>query len=196
MKKLASALALAASSFVFAYSSFAEEVPVQFSTIDDFNAPNSQDVKGVRFPALYGKTSNVTGVDLHLLAISEVDNFKGVQFPLFSVIGVPAGANHVNESMTGAAFGLWNWNKGQATGANIATVNITNNVKGANIGVVNYSIGHTSFDWSVANISKSSGAQLGIFNMTDEIKGVQIGLLNCAKNGFLPCFPFVNFAVK
>ncbi len=167
----------------------ADPAPVQFSSLNGFNAPDNQSVVGVRFPALYGKTASVKGVDLHLLAISEVDDFTGLQFPLLI-----AGANHINNSMTGAAFGVWNWNKGQTTGLNWGAVNITNNVKGANIGAVNISTGDTSFDLSVANISKASSVQLGIFNMTDEIKGVQIGLLNCAKNGFLPCFPFVNFA--
>ena len=191
MKKTLAASSILISALSFSTASFAEATPVQFSTINNFNAPASQAVTGVRFPALYGKTSTVKGVDLHLLAISEVDDFTGVQWPLLFV-----GANHINNSMTGASFGLWNWNKGQTTGANIGTVNITHNVKGANIGAVNYSTGYTGFDWSIANISKSSGAQVGIFNMTDKIDVVQIGLLNCAKNGFLPCFPFVNFAVK
>ena len=191
MKKTVQKIA-AIAAFIFASSAMAEgEAPVQFSSVNDFNAPNTQSVKGVRFPALYGKTSDVVGVDFHILAISEVDNFKGVQFPLLI-----AGANHINESMTGVSFGVWNWNKGQTTGVNFGTVNITNNVKGANFGFVNYATGHTSFDWSVANISKSSSAQIGIFNMTDEIKVFQFGLLNCAKNGFLPCFPIINFAVK
>ncbi|NRB39037.1 MAG: phaC PHA synthase [Pseudomonadales bacterium] len=189
MKKIATALTLAAAAVSFS-SGVSAEAPVQFSSID-FNAPATDSVVGVRFPTLYGKTSSVKGVDFHILAIGETDDFVGVQWPLLF-----AGANHVNNSMTGAAFGVWNWNKGQTTGLNAGFVNITHNVKGANIGAVNYSTGYTSFDWSVANISKSSHAQLGFFNMTDEIKVVQIGLINCAKNGFLPCFPFFNFAVK
>lgn len=189
MNKLLTTFAIVLATFTM--TATADDAAVQFSSLNGFNAPASDTVTGVRFPALYGKTATVTGVDLHLMAISEVDDFKGVQFPL-----LVAGANHINNSMTGVAFGVWNWNKGQATGVNIATVNVTNNVKGLNLGVVNVSTGDTSFDWSAANISKSSGAQLGIFNMTDEISVVQIGLINCAKNGFLPCFPFVNFAVE
>ncbi|WP_096084851.1 VC2662 family protein [Agaribacterium haliotis] len=189
MKNLCTTIALTVS--IAASTSFADEAAVQFSSLDGFNAPDTQNVKGVRFPALYGKTSNVVGADLHLLAIGETDNFKGVQFPLLIV-----GANHVNESMTGAAFGLWNWNKGTAKGVHFGTVNVTNDVHGANLGLVNYSTGHTVFDWSAANISKSSNVQLGIFNKTDEVKTFQFGLINCAKNGFLPCFPIINFAVK
>lgn len=189
--KLFTSLGLAAAILSVGSVQAEDAAPVQFSSVNHFNAPAVEEVKGVRFSALYGQTKDVTGVDFTMLAISEVDNLKGVHFPLLI-----AGASHVNGNMTGASFGLWNYHKGNDVGANIATVNVTNNVKGANLGLVNYSEGYTVFDWSAANFSKKSNVQLGIFNMTDEIKGAQIGLINCAKNGFLPCFPFVNFAVK
>ncbi len=169
----------------------ADSAPVQFSSLNGFNAPANDTVVGVRFPALWGKTATVKGVDFHLLAIAEADDFTGLQFPLLFV-----GANHINNSMTGLSLGLWNWNKGQTTGVNWSAVNIANDVNGANLGFANVSSGDTLVDLGAGNVSKASTVQLGVFNMTDEIKGAQIGLLNCAKNGFLPCFPFVNFAVK
>lgn len=159
----------------------------QFSFFD-FNAPDVKNVKGVRFVPIYGKTGTVTGVDFGLVAYSELENVNGVVFPL--VIG----ANHISGDMKGVAFGVFGNHKGNDIGANLHLINLTNNVKGANVGAVNYSTGYTYFDWSIANFSKKSNVQLGIFNSTDEIKGVQIGLLNCAKNGFLRCFPFVNWA--
>ncbi|MBY5993746.1 VC2662 family protein [Ferrimonas balearica] len=189
MKKLGALIAVLATSAAF--NATAETVPVQLSTLNGTNVMAGESVEGVRFPTLYGKTGSVKGVDLHLVGIGETDDFVGLQFPLLI-----AGANHVNNSMTGVAFGLWNWNKGTTTGANLGMVNVTNDVTGANVGLVNYSTGETAFDWSAVNVSESSHAQLGFVNVTDEIKVVQVGLLNCAKNGFLPCFPLVNFAVK
>lgn len=189
MKKLAVCLAVVGGLGLSA--PVTAEVPIQFATINNYKAPHDEVVKGVRFPTIHGKTSTVTGVDLHLLAIGETDNFTGVQFPLFL-----GGANHINESMTGVAFGLWNWNKGETVGANLGFVNVTNNVTGINLGSVNYSVGYTALDASFANVSKKSAAQLGFLNVTDEIEVVQIGLLNCARNGFLPCFPLVNFPVN
>ncbi|MCQ8200655.1 phaC PHA synthase, partial [Vibrio parahaemolyticus] len=39
-----------------------------------------------------------------------------------------------------------------------------------------------------------SNFQLGFFIMTFHIFGVQCGLLNCAVNGFVKCFPIINYA--
>ncbi|PQJ89867.1 VC2662 family protein [Aliivibrio sifiae] len=171
-------------------SSFAmaDSTPVMFSSLNGFNAPAASEVTGVRLAALHGKTGDITGVDF-ALGMSESDNLTGVNFPLF------IGANKVNGNMTGASFGLFNWHKGEDLGANLGFVNITNNVKGANLSAVNYSEGYTMVDVGVANLSNDSHVQVGFFNMTSEIKGVQVGLINCAENGFLPCFPIVNFAM-
>ncbi|SHI26244.1 VC2662 family protein [Ferrimonas marina] len=178
-----------ASALVSATAAAEQAVPVQLATLNGVNAMAGDQVEGVRFPTLYGKTESVKGVDLHLLGIGETDEFVGVQFPLLI-----AGANHVNKSMTGVSFGLWNWNKGMTKGANLGMVNVANDVHGANVGLVNVSQGYTAFDWSAVNVSESSHAQLGIFNKTTELKGIQLGLINCADNGFLPCFPLFNFA--
>ncbi|WP_261816148.1 VC2662 family protein [Vibrio gallicus] len=166
----------------------ADSTPVMFSSVNGFNAPNASSVGGVRLSVLHGKVSEVKGLDISVLGMSERDRMTGVNIGLFF------GGSKVNQQMTGAAFGLFNWNPGNTTGANISAVNITNNVKGLNFGLANYSEGKTSADVAFASISKSSTFQLGIFNMTDKIEGVQIGLINCADNGFLKCFPIVNFA--
>ncbi|MYM63110.1 VC2662 family protein [Pseudomaricurvus sp. HS19] len=150
------------------------DTPIQFSTIN-LNAPADENVRGVRFPFLYGKTGSVHGIDLHLIALAETDEFVGVQLPLLLF-----GANHTNSSMKGVAFGLWNWNKGQTTGLNMGAVNITTRVRGANIALVNLNRESTTFD-------------LGVFNKTERLEGLQLGLINCAKNGFLPCFILFNF---
>ena len=162
----------------------------QFSTLDGFNAPDNQTVSGVRLSILHGKTQNVKGLDMTLLAISEMDNFVGLSFPF----GI--GATRINNSMTGVAVGLVNMHKGQDTGLNMGFVNMTNNVKGANIGTVNYSTGDTTFDMSAVNISQASTVQIGVFNKTKNLKGLQIGLINFAENGFFPFFPFFNFGTS
>lgn len=185
MNKQLSAFAITASLF----TASAQATPVMFSTLDGFNAPGESSVSGVRLSVLHGKVSQVKGVDVAVLALSETDTTVGVNLDLFTI-----GAAKVNKSMTGVSLAWLNWMPGQTTGVNVGAVNITGDVKGLNLGTVNYSKGNTLVDFSVANISKQSTVQLGFFNMTDKIDGVQIGLLNCADNGFLKCFPFVNFA--
>ncbi|MEZ9229919.1 phaC PHA synthase [Vibrio amylolyticus] len=184
MKKIISALAVTAalsSSVAFA------STPVMFSSINNFNAPDENAVGGVRVAALYGKVDDLKGVDLAIVGLSETNNTTGVNLGFF-------GASKVNESMTGASFGFFNWNTGQTTGANFGAVNVTNDVKGANVSLVNYSEGNTMVDVGAANLSETSTVQVGIFNKTAKIEGVQIGLLNCADNGFFKCFPIINFA--
>jgi len=160
------------------------------SPLSTLNAPKTKDVTGARFSFLYGKQGgNIKGVDIQLLSFSEMESLKGVSFSPISLVG----ANKITGNMTGAAFGLFNNHKGNDVGVNLAVVNLTNNVQGLNWGAVNVSTGTTLADVGLVSLSKKSTFQLGFFNKTDDIDGVQIGLINCAKNGFLPCFPFVLF---
>ncbi|PTQ08904.1 phaC PHA synthase [Vibrio splendidus] len=184
MKKLLSVLAVSAA--VIAPAAFASS-PVMFSTINGFNAPDSDAVGGVRLALLHGQVNDVKGVDLAVVGMSETQTTTGVNLGIF-------GAHKVNQEMTGASLGIFNWNPGKTTGLNLGAVNITNDVKGANVSFVNYSEGNTMVDVGAANLSEVSTVQVGIFNKTTKIEGVQIGLINCADNGFFPCFPIVNFA--
>jgi hypothetical protein len=190
MKKLISNIFLAAAIATLSFSMANAAAPVQFSFFD-FNAPKASEVEGVRFPAIYGKGGgNITGLEINLLAYSEMESFKGFQLPIIAGIG----ANRITGDMTGVSWSLFNWHEGQDTGWNAGVVNMTANVKGVNTGVVNYSTGHTIVDLAYGvNISKSSNFQLSFVNVTQEINGVQIGLINCAKNGFLKCFVIFNF---
>jgi hypothetical protein len=165
----------------------ANQTPVMFSSLNGFNAPKADTVGGVRLAVLHGKVNEVKGVDIALLGMSETNKTTGVNFGIW-------GAAKVNQSMTGVSLGFFNWIPGETTGLNMSAVNVTGDVKGANLALINYSEGDTAFDWAAVSISKSSTVQLGIVNMTENIKGVQIGLLNCADNGFFKCFPFINFA--
>ncbi len=186
MKKTISllALAIAATSPL----AMADSSGAMFSTLDGYNAPSNDSVGGVRLSVLHGKVSEVKGVDFSVLGMSETDKMTGVNFGMFF------GASKVNQEMKGVSLGLFNWNTGNTKGLNLGAVNVTNNVQGVNWSAVNYSEGHTMADVGLVSLSQKSNFQLGFFNKTQEIDGVQIGLINCADNGFLPCFPIVNFA--
>jgi len=179
MKKLISKSFLTAAIVMLSVSIANAAAPVQFSFFD-FNAPKDSEVTGVRFPAIYGKGGgNITGVEVNLLAYSEMNSFKGFNFPLFVLAG-----NRISGDMTGVSWGgILNRHEGQDIGWNAALVNMTNNVTGLNWGAVN-----------IGNSTK--GLDLGLVNVTQQLNGVQIGLVNCAKNGFLPCFIFFNFGTN
>lgn len=165
------------------------ETPIQLSLFD-VNLPEDEQVSGVRFPVLYGKDGGtIRGLDLQLLAYSEMDSLTGISFPLFI-----AGANHVTGDVTGISWGLFNWHEGQDTGLNVGVANVTRSVEGLNWGVVNVAEGHSVADIGGVSVSGKSNFQLSFVNVTEELKGLQIGLINCAKNGFLPCFVLFNFA--
>lgn len=174
------------SAFFVVLAANADPAPAQFSAFD-FNAPNTTEVRGVRLSAIYGKSGNVSGVDF-TLGLSELDNLRGVSFPLLF------GANRINNSMTGVGLGIVNLHQGSDKGVNIGAINLINDVVGLNLGLGNISTGETVADIALVNVSDTSTFQLAIFNKTEFIEGVQIGLLNCASNGFLPCFPIFNFA--
>lgn len=185
MKKILTAVAITTA---FASSVAIASTPVMFSSINNFNAPDDANVGGVRLAALHGKVDTLKGVDFSIVGMSESDVTTGVNFGLFF------GASKINQEMTGASLGLFNWNEGKTTGVNLGAVNVTNDVNGANVSFVNYSEGDTMVDVGAVNLSSESTVQVGIFNKTAKIEGVQVGLINCADNGFLPCFPIVNFA--
>ena len=185
MKKLISLFVAVAMLASFSVSA-ADTTPIQFSFFD-FNAPKTKDVSGVRFPAIYGKQGgNVRGVDVQLLAWSEMESLMGVSIPVWLL-----GGNKITGDMTGVSLGLFSWHEGNDVGVNFSMLNFTNNVKGLNLGMFNASTGTTTVDMSAVNVSDKSLVQLGLVNVTGEIKGIQIGVLNCASNGFLRCFPFV-----
>lgn len=169
-----------------AVSNAQESAPFQFSTINT-NAPDVSSVQGARLALLYGKSGDVTGIDF-ALGYSELNNMKGISFPLF------IGANRIRGDMTGISLGLLNYHEGTDTGVNVGALNLTNDVEGLSFGLANISSGTTLADVSWLNLSKETTFQLGAFNNTEKLKGIQIGILNCAENGFFRCFPIFNFA--
>ena len=165
------------------------------------NMPADESVKGVRLNLLYGKNTNMTGLDINLLALGETDNFKGVQLSPFWI-----GANKVNNSFTGVGIGVANIHLGESTGVVLGFVNFTNDFNGLqwgtvnfnqkksmiNLGVINFSQGESTVDIGFVNYAEKTTFQLGVINFTNDLEGVQVGLINFAKNGFFPVFPFFN----
>jgi hypothetical protein len=152
-------------------------------------APGDPHVNGLRFSILYGSNQRQRGLDLGLLSVSETQDMSGVGFVL--------GIGKVNGNMdSGAHFSLVNIHGGRDSGLNAAFINVTNNPDNAvDFGFVNIAQGTSLVDIGGLNMSARSTAQIGFINFTDRIDGFQLGFINVAKNGFLPVFPFFNFAV-
>lgn len=101
--------------------------PVQVS-LPGVNLPASHQVEGSRASLLYGRTGQVKGIDLPIFALSDVDQFSGLQ------LGVFLGAGRVRHQFGGVTINAINWHEGQDTGVNLGLVNLTNNVQGLNWG--------------------------------------------------------------
>lgn len=80
MKKLLSVLAVSAA--VMAPAAFASS-PVMFSTINGFNAPDSDAVGGVRLALLHGQVNDLKGLDLAVVGMSETQTTTGVNLGIF-----------------------------------------------------------------------------------------------------------------
>jgi hypothetical protein len=163
------------------------ETPAQFAA-PGVRAPNDPHVNGIRVSFLHGKNERMEGLDIGLLSLSETKDMSGVAF----VFGI----GKVDGDMeSGAHFSLMNLHQGRDSGLNAAFINKTNNPDNAlDFGFVNIADGTSLIDIGGLNMSKRSTVQLGFINFTDHIDGFQLGFINVAKNGFLPIFPFFNFA--
>jgi len=171
---------------MLAGASSAMAAPIQLS-IPGQNFPAEQQVEGVRFAFLNGKTHSVEGINISILGLSEVDQLKGIDLGFFF------GASRVKSQFTGAAFTLVNWHQGHDTGLNVGFVNLVNQVDGFNLAAVNVSEGNSLANLGFINYAGRTTFQLGFVNATKQLDGLQIGLVNFAENGVLPVMPLVNF---
>lgn len=190
--------------------------PVQLS-LPGVNLPAAERVEGVRLDLLYGQTQQVTGLDLPLFALSDTNDFSGLQ------LGLGLGAGRVRNSFKGVAVTLFNWHEGRDVGGNLGLVNynqhlqgvnlagvanvtgdvyginaasfvnVTGDVRGLNLAAVNVSRGNALASVAFINYAERATFQLGFFNATQHLDGIQIGLGNYAPNGILPVMPLVNF---
>jgi hypothetical protein len=179
---LAIAIALLYSTTAFAQAGFQFAMP-------GIQAPENDDVKGMRLVFLHGKNQNVSGFDLGFAALSESVNQSGFTFNM--------GVSQVTGTSEGCACALVNIHSGTDKGFNGAFINIIKSIEsGANVGFVNMTEGTSSVDIGGLSMSEKSGTQVGFVNFTEEITGLQIGFLNFAENGFYPMFPFFNYPKK
>lgn len=173
MKKLVSTIALLG----------ALSAPLMAAEIIQLSVPNNNfppgDVEGVRFSLLYGQTSNVTGVDIGILGLSESNNFTGLSIDFLA-------GQRVKNQFKGVSFSMVNWHDNTGVGGVIGAVNYTeNNFTGLQLGFVNYA-------------GTLNGVQFGFVNATQRInKGIQIGLINYDASGTFvskdfPVFPIIN----
>lgn len=160
--------------------------PIQIS-LPGLNLPAAQQVEGARASLLYGRTSSVKGIDLPVFALSDVNNFTGLQ------LGIFFGAGRVRNQFGGVAINALNWHDGQDTGVNLGFVNLTNNVKGLNWGAVNIARGNALANVGLVNYAERTTFQIGFINATKHLDGLQIGLANYAENGIFPILPLINF---
>ncbi|MFM5257394.1 VC2662 family protein [Aeromonas veronii] len=160
--------------------------PVQIS-LPGVNLPAAHQVEGVRASLLYGRTDQMTGIDLPVIALSDVDQFTGLQ------LGIVVSMGRVRQQFNGVAINAVNWHEGQDTGLNLGAVNLTNNVQGLNWGAVNIARGNALANIGLVNYAERTTFQLGFINATKHLDGLQIGLANYAENGVFPILPLVNF---
>lgn len=69
-------------------------------------------------------------------------------------------------------------------GWQVAFANLSQDVDGLQVGLFNKTVNDQGMQFGIVNYSKKTTA------------GIQIGIINIMKNGFLPVFPFFNFALK
>lgn len=165
------------------------EVGFQFG-LPDRNFPDDDDVKGMRVTLLWGENRKTSGFDFGLFSVAQTDVRTGIAI----VIGV----SRVAEKSDGAVnLSLMNYHTGSDSGFNLALLNMVNNSDRAlNVGFAQIAQGSTAIDLGALNVSKKSRFQIGFVNITQEIDGFQFGLINMADNGFLPFFPFFNYAKR
>jgi hypothetical protein len=166
-------------------------------------ASEDESVRGLRLNLPYGKNHDVLGLDIGI-ANHATGQLRGVQWGLGGYVGgdvtgvqynyiVSLAPGHVlgwqsgiygfAGSLEGLQSGLVNHVRGDAHGAMLGGVNVSEQyTEGVAVGIVNYA-------------RRANGIQLGLVNVTNELYGVQIGLANYARNGFLPFFPIVNAAL-
>ena len=195
LRLLAAAVTLSCASWAQA------STPVQLS-LPGVNLPASQQVTGARLSVLYGQTGSVTGLDLPLFALSDTNNFTGVQLAL------GFGAARVRQSFKGVSVTAFNWHEGRDLGVNLGFVNLTNQAQGLNAGFVNVGNSMQGLNFGAVNIAQGNALanvgyvnyaerptfQLGFFNATQHLDGVQIGLGNYAANGIFPVLPLINIS--
>jgi len=203
-------LLLAAVSMFFAVNVFASWTPVQLSFWDGVkNLPNSETVNGVKIGLPYagnywGLNQEINGLEVSIFA--ESANSTGLQLSLVNLgtvdcAGMQLAGASISKNFTGFQMGAYNEVNDASTAAQLGFTNTSKrNSKAVLVGVINNAADQTT-GTQIGAINASyafKGVQIGVINTNyrDSSSSLQIGLINYMENGFLPIFPFFNYASK
>ena len=129
-------------------------------------------VSGLRLDFIYGKNTDVTGLDWGLVN-HDTGSGHAFQWGAF---------NYVEKDFTGWQDGWVNMTKGEFTGLQWGLFNQSSSLHGVGVGVI--------------NVTKNMrGLQVGVVNMTETAHGLQIGIGNIIQKGKIPFLPIVNWSM-
>jgi hypothetical protein len=169
---LRSALLLLVGS-LFASASHAEgnASPIQISLFNPVQIVKAdKPVSGLRIDLIYGKNTDVTGLDWGLVN-HDTGSGHAFQWGAF---------NYVEKDFTGWQDGWVNMTKGEFTGLQWGLFNQSQSFHGLAVGAI--------------NVTKNArGVQVGLVNMTETMHGLQIGVGNIIQKGKIPFLPIVNW---
>ena len=155
--------------------------------VTGFNLVDMASVKGFQFGVIANRYR-----DFHGLQISGIVNWNEDESA-----GVQIGTVNYGGELSGFQIGGVSWMVGNYTGVSFDSVLVTrSNFTGWSIAGFNYGNKDVSgAQMGGINVAaeSSTGLQLGFINLAKHHEGLQLGLLNVNSDGFLPCFPGINF---
>jgi hypothetical protein len=177
LQRLAAVAALALIALGTTYDAAAGQdgAPIQLSVFPPIQITDeAESIRGVRLSLLFGRNTNVSGIDLALIANQTTGDQKGLQYGLVGL---------VDGDFSGLQWNFVNVTQGEMYGVQLGLVNVTGTARAFSWGGVNYATGNYK------------GLQLALVNYAQSMAGgVQVGLINIIKEGgMFPVFPIVNW---
>lgn len=121
----------------------AQQKPIQLSLFSPIQiVPEKYGISGVRLSLLYGRNTNVSGLDWGLVSHCTSGMSKGVQFGLVGLVDADfigwqsTAVNITKRDFEGFQWGIVNY-AGHANGFQLGLVNYAMTMKGLQIGLVN-----------------------------------------------------------
>ena len=175
MKRCIFALGLAGAA---ATGVFAQETAVfDFAFLEHWYNPDN--VVGLRVGIPWGENDSVTGIDIGLYGKST--NMSGIQVNLVASI--------VKDRADAIQVACYN-HAGSLSGAQLGLMNVTG--YGA-LGYDTRMMFSACVQVGLLNIANDlRGVQVGLVNQADMLYGFQVGLVNVIKSGVIPFMPIVN----
>ncbi len=121
----------------------AQQKPIQLALVTPIQiVPDNYGISGVRLSLLYGRNTNVSGIDLGLVNHCTSGRSEGLQWGLVGLVDADftgfqaAGANITQKNFEGFQWGFVNY-AGHCSGFQLGFVNYAMTMKGLQIGLVN-----------------------------------------------------------